>query len=112
VRTICDRSCVVVFHDVALCGMIPAWESIATTYREDGFTPYAMAFTQFGVGVAVRGIPTVEKYLAHVAGDFLGHHYCLGRPMQTAYRPRIWAMSPAEVEARLRLKIRRLLHRG
>lgn len=97
-----DSRCVVVFHDVAICEMMEAWQRIQTLAEPDGFRAYELAFTQFGVCAIARGLPGTQSYLDHVAGRLSDHQFHLGVP-----RRRIWQKSPYDLMRFLRRKLRR-----
>jgi hypothetical protein len=100
-----DESAVVVFHDVAISEMMPAWGQVKAEASSAGFNAYEVAFTQFGATVISRGYPEVEKYLAAVSGKFDQERYHLGIAPGAAGRPRFWIKSPYEIELYLRRKV-------
>jgi predicted O-methyltransferase YrrM len=109
VLPILSSDCVVVFHDVALCGMQTAWAEVRRTAESEGFRSFELPWTPFGLTAIARGTPAAEQYLSLIAGNFEHHRYHLGTPSQLNAFPRILTHSPIELFLLAKQKLMRML---
>lgn len=99
-----DEQCVVVFHDVASHQMFDGWEEVKRLARPEGFAPFEVSWTSFGVCVLVRGLPRVQTYFEANAGEFGHHRYHLGT-MVSPRRPKFFNRTLFEIELAIRRRL-------
>lgn len=106
-----DKSAIVIFHDVVLCRMLPAWERVRELGKEGGFIPFELGFTSFGLTALARNYPAAESYLESIQKPFNESRYTLGIPY-TRNRPEICNRTLFELEQSVRYRVSKLVTRS
>ena len=78
-----SQNSVVVFHDVAICNLDPAWAECQALGKKNGFVAFELPWTLTGCTVLVRGLEPVAQYFAAVGSKLRTNewrHYRIGMP--------------------------------